>query len=53
MTFDELQKSLEVRPGFSKGISDRILYSDDGLSSTVPPEEAAAIFFKDCPRASP
>lgn len=50
MTFGDLQQELEGQEGFSKGISDRIVYSDDRQSSTVPPEEAAAIFFNDCPR---
>ncbi|POF30824.1 alpha/beta fold hydrolase [Roseibium marinum] len=50
MTFGDLQTELQGRKGFSQGISDRIVYSDDRLSSTVPIEEAAAIFFNDCPR---
>ena len=50
MTFGDLQKELQGQDGFSQGISDRIVYSEDGQSSTVPPEEAAAIFFHDCPR---
>lgn len=50
MSFGDLQSELAGLDGFSHGISDRIVYSDDGLSSTVPPEEAAAIFFNDCPR---
>jgi pimeloyl-ACP methyl ester carboxylesterase len=49
MNFGALQKSLEGQPGFSKGISDRIVYSEDGLSSTVPLAEAASIFFNDVP----
>ena len=50
MAFGDLQKELQGQEGFSQGISDRIVYSDDRQSSTVPPEEAAAIFFNDCPR---
>ena len=50
MTFGDLQKELQGQEGFSQGISDRIVYSEDRQSSTVPPEDAAAIFFNDCPR---
>jgi pimeloyl-ACP methyl ester carboxylesterase len=49
MGFGDLQRELEGRDGFSRGISDRIVHSADGMVSTVPPEEAAAIFFNDCP----
>ncbi|GAB4350945.1 MAG: alpha/beta fold hydrolase [Oricola sp.] len=49
MGFGDLQNELGGRAGYSPGISDRIVYSRDGFSSTVPPEEAAAIFFHDCP----
>lgn len=49
MSFGDLQTELKDRDGFSPGISDRIVYSDDRTVSIVPPKEAVAIFFNDCP----
>jgi pimeloyl-ACP methyl ester carboxylesterase len=45
-SFDDIQNDI-AGPGKRFGVSDHVLHSADGLTSTVPPETAMKFFFQD------